>query len=64
MVIRVLSVPDDTELTDPHEIFQVLMDLMRAKKRRGFGWKRRSRAWLYTTLGLYQDYRIRPVGHA
>ena len=26
MVIRVISVPDDTELTDLREIFQVLMD--------------------------------------
>jgi RNA-directed DNA polymerase len=43
---------------------KVRRHLMRAKKRRGFGWKRWSRAWLYTTLGLYQDYRIRPVGHA
>ena len=32
--------------------------LMRAKQRRGFGWKRRSRAWFYETLGLFNDYRV------
>jgi len=33
--------------------------LMRARKRHGFGWNRWSKAWLYDTLGLYGDYRIR-----
>jgi RNA-directed DNA polymerase len=33
--------------------------LMRAKERRGFGWKRWSRAWLYETLGLFNDYGVR-----
>ena len=33
--------------------------LMRARNRRGFGWKRWSTAWLHTTLGLYADYRVR-----
>ena len=33
--------------------------LMRARKRYGFGWNRWSKAWLYNTLGLYGDYRIR-----
>lgn len=33
--------------------------MMRARKRRGFGWKRWSRAWLYETLGLFNDYRVR-----
>jgi RNA-directed DNA polymerase len=37
---------------------KVRRHLMRARKRRGFGWKRWSRAWLYTTLGLFDDYRI------
>ena len=32
---------------------------MRAKKRRGFGWDRWSRDWLYETLGLFRDYRVR-----
>jgi RNA-directed DNA polymerase len=33
--------------------------MMRAKKRKGFGWKRWSRAWLYEVLGLFCDYRVR-----
>ena len=33
--------------------------LMRARKRSGFGWKRWSRAWLYETLGLFNDYGVR-----
>ena len=33
--------------------------LMRARKPRGFGWKRWSRRWLYDTLGLFNDYRVR-----
>jgi RNA-directed DNA polymerase len=33
--------------------------LMHARKRRGFGWNRWSRAWFYETLGLFNDYRVR-----
>jgi RNA-directed DNA polymerase len=33
--------------------------LSRARQRRGFGWKRWSRRWLYDTLGVFQDYRVR-----
>jgi RNA-directed DNA polymerase len=33
--------------------------LMRARKRKGFGWKRWSKQWLYEKLGLFNDYRIR-----
>jgi RNA-directed DNA polymerase len=33
--------------------------LMHARKRRGFGWNRWSRAWFYNTLGLFNDYRVR-----
>jgi RNA-directed DNA polymerase len=33
--------------------------LMRAKNRKGFGWNRWSRDWLYQNLGLYRDYQIR-----
>jgi RNA-directed DNA polymerase len=33
--------------------------LMRSRKRRGFGWKRWSRQWLYANLGLFKGYRIR-----
>ena len=32
--------------------------LMRARKRRGFGWKRWSSEWLYKELGLFCDYRV------
>jgi RNA-directed DNA polymerase len=32
--------------------------LARARQRRGFGWKRWSRRWLYETLGLFLDYRV------
>jgi RNA-directed DNA polymerase len=35
--------------------------LMRARQRPGFGWKRWSSDWLYQTLGLYQDYRVRYI---
>jgi RNA-directed DNA polymerase len=31
--------------------------LMRARKRKGFGWKRWSTKWLYQTLGLFNHYR-------
>ena len=33
--------------------------LARARKRQGFGWKRWSQRWLYETLGLFNDYRVR-----
>ncbi len=33
--------------------------LMRSKKRRGFGWKRWSRDWIYEKLGVYNDYQVR-----
>jgi len=29
-----------------------------SRKRRGFGWKRWSRQWLYENLGLFKGYRI------
>ncbi|MGH7209177.1 MAG: group II intron reverse transcriptase/maturase [Nitrospiraceae bacterium] len=38
--------------------------LMRARNRRGFGWKRWSTAWLHATLGLFADYRVRYLGQA
>ena len=37
---------------------RVRRHMMRARKRAGFGWKRWSRAWLYTTLGVFKDYRV------
>ena len=33
--------------------------LLRARKRRGFGWNRWSRDWFYKALGLYKDYKVR-----
>lgn len=33
--------------------------LMRARRRKGFGWKRWSKHWLYNVMGLYSDYKIR-----
>lgn len=38
---------------------KVRRHMMRAKGRRGFGWKRWSREWLHRMLGLFADYRIR-----
>ena len=38
---------------------KVRRHLMRARKAQGFGWKRWSRQWLYQTLGLYSDYKVR-----
>jgi RNA-directed DNA polymerase len=32
--------------------------LGRARKRRGFGWNRWSRRWLYETVGLFKGYRV------
>ena len=33
--------------------------LARARLRQGFGWKRWSRRWMYGTVGLFTDYRVR-----
>jgi RNA-directed DNA polymerase len=38
---------------------KVRRHLMRARGRRGFGWKRWSTAWLHAGLGLFGDYRVR-----
>jgi RNA-directed DNA polymerase len=43
---------------------RVRRHLMRSRNRRGFGWKRWSTAWLYDTLGLFADYRVRYLGRA
>jgi len=43
---------------------KVRRHLMRARNRRGFGWKRWSTAWLHTTLGLFAEYRVRYLGRA
>jgi RNA-directed DNA polymerase len=53
---------------DSHRCFGFIKDwvekkvrrhLMRARNRKGFGWKRWSRRWLYDTLRLFNDYRVR-----
>ncbi len=33
--------------------------MMRSRKRKGFGWKRWSREWIYRNLELFNDYKIR-----
>jgi RNA-directed DNA polymerase len=39
---------------------KIRRQMMRARKRRkGFGWKRWNRRWLYETLGLFNSYRVR-----
>src|SRR3989441_2517570 len=37
---------------------RVRRHLMRARNRRGFGWKRGSTAWLGDSLGLFGEYRV------
>lgn len=37
---------------------KVRRHLARARQRRGFGWKRWSREWVYGVLGLFDDYRV------
>ena len=37
---------------------KVRRHLMRARGRRGFGWTRWSRRWLYAQLGLFSGYRV------
>ncbi len=36
--------------------------MLRARKRKGFGWARWSRQWLYATLKLFNGYRVRRLG--
>ena len=38
---------------------KVRRHMMRARQRKGFGWMRWSRRWLYDTLRLFHDYRVR-----
>jgi RNA-directed DNA polymerase len=37
---------------------KVRRHMMRARKRRGFGWTRWNRAWLYAVLGWFAAYRV------
>ncbi len=41
---------------------KVRRHLMRNAKRRGFGWRRWRRAWLYDTLGLFAGYKVHYTG--
>ena len=52
---------------DSHRCFGVIKDwvekkvrrhLMRARNRKGFGWKRWRRRWLYDTVRLFNNYRV------
>ena len=38
---------------------KVRRHMLRARKRKGFGWTRWSRPWLYETLRLFNSYRVR-----
>ncbi len=40
---------------------KVRRHLMRARSRKGFGWNRWSKDWLYDKLGLYNDYKKRYI---
>ncbi len=41
---------------------KVRRHLMRVRKRKGFGWDRWSKDWLYQSLGLYAVYKVRYHG--
>jgi hypothetical protein len=41
---------------------KVRRHLAHAQKRKGFGWERWKRRWLYDTLGLFNAYRVRRDG--
>ena len=41
---------------------KVRRHLMRARKRKGYGWKRWSKEWLYGQLGLFNAYQVRRPG--
>jgi RNA-directed DNA polymerase len=41
---------------------KVRRHLAQARKRKGFGWERWSKPWLYDTLGLFNSYRVRYSG--
>ena len=38
---------------------KVRRHMLRARKRKGFGWKRWSSQWLYEVLKLFNSYRVR-----
>ena len=41
---------------------KVRRHMLRARNRKGFGWTRWSRSWLYETLKLFNRYRVRRSG--
>jgi RNA-directed DNA polymerase len=41
---------------------KVRRHMLRARKRKGFGWTRWNRPWLYETLKLFNSYRVRRLG--
>jgi RNA-directed DNA polymerase len=41
---------------------KVRRHMAHARKRKGFGWERWSRPWLYDTLKLFNSYRVRRDG--
>jgi RNA-directed DNA polymerase len=41
---------------------KVRRHLAHAQKRKGLGWERWNRRWLYDTLGLFNAYRVRRDG--
>jgi len=41
---------------------KVRRHMLRSPKRKGFGWTRWSRSWLYETLKLFNSYRVRRPG--
>ena len=43
---------------------KVRRHLMRGRNRRGFGWDRWSKQWLYETLGLFDGYRVKHLPKA
>jgi RNA-directed DNA polymerase len=43
---------------------KVRRHLMRARNRRGFGWDRWSKQWLYEALGLFDGYRVKHLPKA
>ena len=38
---------------------KIRRNLMKARGRQGFGWKRWSSEWIYKRLGLYENYRVK-----
>ena len=71
---QVIRSPWESRLGDSGECFTFIQDwvekkvrrhMMRARNRKGFGWTRWSRQWLYTTLRLFNRYRVyRPTRKA